>query len=121
MKTSFSAIVASNRAEIVEQLRSLADALEGDEPVEMDLNGMELEFDLPEDAECGFELELDSEGECELELEISWNAKVRVSPVDGDAAPLEDADEVEDADEAEDTGAATADEETAEAKTNKSK
>lgn len=73
MKTSFSSDIAASRAEVAAQLRALADAIEGDEAVEMELNGMEVEFDLPEPVTCTLELELDSEGECELEIEISWN------------------------------------------------
>ena len=62
------------RAEAAALLRELADSLAGDGEVELEHEGWELKFQVPDDVEFGLELEVE-EDETELEIEIKWSRK----------------------------------------------
>ncbi|WP_068399463.1 amphi-Trp domain-containing protein [Kribbia dieselivorans] len=74
MKSSFKSTTVRSRAEAAELLRAVADALESDGSVELELNGSEIEFEVPAEVECEVEVELDAAGRSELEVELKWLA-----------------------------------------------
>ena len=62
------------RAEAAALLRELADSLAGDGEVELEHEGWELKFQVPDEVEFGVELEVE-EDETELEIEITWSRR----------------------------------------------
>lgn len=62
------------RAEAAALLRELADSLAGDGEVELEHEGWELKFQVPDEIEFGLEYEVE-EDEIELEVELKWSSR----------------------------------------------
>lgn len=60
------------RAEAAALLRELADSLAADGEVELEHEGWELKFKVPDEVEFGVEVEVGKD-ETELEIEIKWS------------------------------------------------